>query len=82
MQENWEAVIAVPTFAGGALSELALYPIDLGYGRSRQVRGRPILADEDLGRKIIDDLVRLSEPYGTTIEMRRGVGYVQLGAGN
>ena len=82
LQENWEAVIAIPTFAGGALSELALYPIDLGFGRSRQVRGRPILADEDLGRKIIDDLVRLSEPYGTTIEMRRGVGYVQLGAGN
>lgn len=79
LQENWEAIIAVPTFTGGELSELALHPIDLGYGRPRQVRGRPILADDDLGRKIIGDLQRLSAPYGTDIEIRRGVGYVKLG---
>ena len=68
----------MPTFTGGRLSELALYPLDLGFGRPRQVRGRPILADEELGGKIIGDLVRLSEPYGTEISMRRGVGYVNI----
>ena len=78
LQENWEAVVAAPTFTNGELSELALYPIDLGFGQTRQVRGRPILADDDLGEKIIGDLQRLSEPYGTEIEMRRGVGYVNL----
>lgn len=76
--EIWEAVIAVPTFRNRQLSELALYPIDLGFGLPRQVRGRPLLADAELGEKIIGDLQRLSEPYGTTIEMRRGVGYVQI----
>ena len=79
LQENWEAVIAVPTFEGGGMIELALYPIDLGFGKPRQVRGRPILAGNDMGRKIIDDLVRLSEPFGTEIEYRGGVGYVKLG---
>jgi len=79
LQTNWESVIAVPTFNDGELTALALHPIDLAYGRPAHVRGRPLLAKDDLGRKIIADLVRLSEPYGTTIEMRRGVGYVQLG---
>ena len=76
--EIWEAVIAVPKFRQRKLAELALYPISLGYGMPRQVRGRPVFADAELGRKIIADLVRLSEPFGTEIEMRRGVGYVKL----
>lgn len=80
--ENWQSVIAVPTFRGGNLAELQLYPINLAYGAPRQVRGRPLLADSDLGEKIIGDLQRLSEPYGTTIEMRRGVGYVRIGSDN
>ena len=70
--------MAVPTFRDQRLDELALYPIDLGHGLPRQVRGRPLLANDELGEKIIADLQRLSEPYGTTIEVRRGVGYVQL----
>ena len=78
LAENWESVVAVPAFRGGELSEVALYPITLGGGLPRQVRGRPLLADADLGRKIIGDLQRLSAPYGTEIVMRRGVGYVQL----
>lgn len=80
--EIWEAVIAVPTFRNRELAELALYPIDLGFGKPRQVRGRPVFANSDLGEKIIGDLQRLSEPYGTEIEMRRGVGYVKLGNRN
>ncbi len=76
--ENWESIIAVPTFRGGNLSELKLYPISLGYGAPRQVRGRPLFAEQDLARKIIGDLQRLSEPYGTEIVFRRGIGTVEL----
>ena len=74
----WESVIAVPTFNDRQLTELKLYPISLGFGAPRQVRGRPLFADEDLGAKIISDLKELSAPYGTEIEMRRGIGYVIL----
>jgi poly-gamma-glutamate synthesis protein (capsule biosynthesis protein) len=77
--EIWESVIAAPTFNNGRLTELKLYPISLGYGQPRQVRGRPLFANKELGAKIIDDMKRLSEPYGTTIEMRSGIGYVKLG---
>jgi poly-gamma-glutamate capsule biosynthesis protein CapA/YwtB (metallophosphatase superfamily) len=76
--EIWESVIAVPTFNNRRLTELKLYPISLGFGQPRQVRGRPLFADEELGQKIIDDLRRLSQPYGTEIDMRRGIGYVRL----
>lgn len=76
--EIWEAVVAVPTFRNRELTELALYPISLGYGQPPQVRGRPLMADSELGEKIIGDLQRLSKPFGTDISWRRGVGYVEL----
>ncbi len=80
--EIWESVIAVPTFNDRQLTELKLYPISLGFGAPRQVRGRPVFADQELGEKIINDLQVLSEPYGTEIEMRRGIGYVKLSSDN
>ena len=80
--EIWESVIAVPTFNDRQLTELKLYPISLGFGTPRQVRGRPVFADQELGEKIINDLQVLSEPYGTEIEMRRGIGYVKLSSDN
>ncbi|MDX1405154.1 MAG: CapA family protein [Woeseiaceae bacterium] len=80
LQENWESVIAVPTFSGGKLTQLALYPIDLAYGAPPQVRGRPLLARREIADRIIAYLQHLSNPYGTRIENRRGIGYVDLSA--
>ena len=56
----WEAVVAVPTFRGEQLTELALHPITLGFGKARSVRGRPQFAEGELGQKILGDLVKLS----------------------
>ncbi|MCC7181436.1 MAG: CapA family protein [Acidobacteria bacterium] len=72
----WEAVVAVPRFEGRALGELALHPITLGFGQGRTVRGRPMLAEGELAGKILSDVERLSRPFGTTITVRDGVGYV------
>ena len=76
--EIWESVVATPVFEGDTLVELRLHPISLGFGKARTVRGRPMFADEALGRKIIDDLKRLSEPFGTEIDYVDGVGVVRL----
>jgi hypothetical protein len=35
-------------------------------------------ADAELGKKIIDDLIKLSEPYGTRIQYRNGIGHVEI----
>ncbi|MHB1192206.1 MAG: CapA family protein [Longimicrobiales bacterium] len=79
-REIWESVVAVPTWDGGRLVSLELHPITLGWGKPAAVRGRPMLADRELGRKIIQDLVERSSPYGTAIawDADRGVGVVRV----
>jgi poly-gamma-glutamate synthesis protein (capsule biosynthesis protein) len=74
----FESVVALPTFVGERMTELKLQPISLGYGQARSKRGRPVLADPTLSKKIIEDLQKFSQPYGTTIEFRDGVGMVIL----
>lgn len=76
----WESVVAVPAFRQGKLLELKLYPIGLGFGQPAGRRGRPKLADEALAQKIINDLIRVSQPFGTTIEYRDRVGIVKIPA--
>ncbi len=79
IDEIWEAVIAIPTFNGQDVSEIAFHPITLGYGLPEQVRGRPLLATGDLADKILSDLVERSGAYGTEITVRDGVGFVKIG---
>ena len=77
-REIWESVVAVPTWRGEELLSLELHPITLGFGKAPTVRGRPMLADGELGRKIIDDIIERSRPFGTTVEWRDGTGVVKL----
>jgi poly-gamma-glutamate capsule biosynthesis protein CapA/YwtB (metallophosphatase superfamily) len=74
----YESVVAVPRFRGKQLVELALHPISLGFKKPITERGRPLLADAELGKKIIGDLTKLSEPFGTHVEYKNGVGYVRI----
>jgi poly-gamma-glutamate synthesis protein (capsule biosynthesis protein) len=79
--EIWESVIAVPCWREKKLIEIKLYPVSLGFGKFRTKRGRPMFADRDLSIKIIEDLKRLSKPFGTTIDLREGIGVVRLSTG-
>lgn len=75
----WESVFPYVTWEDGSVTEIRLYPIDLGFGKPRAVRGRPMLAGEALGRKIIKRLERMSTPYGTRISWNpEGYGVVEL----
>jgi len=76
-QEYWESVIAVPVWKGKEIVEIKLYPISLGFGKPRTVRGRPLFAKADLSKKIIEDLTSLSKPFGTTVEYQDGTGIVR-----
>ncbi|MBI1874869.1 MAG: CapA family protein [Acidobacteria bacterium] len=78
-REIWESVVAVPTWRGRQLVDLALHPISLGFSRPVTVRGRPMLADRELGKKILDDVIQRSQRFGTKIAVKEGVGYVELG---
>ena len=68
----------MPTFRGGELVSIKLHPISLQFGSPAWVRGRPLLANEELSQKILDDLIRVSAPFGTTIQNDDGIGVVVL----
>ena len=76
----WGSVIAMPRFSGKKLTELKLYPISLGYKKPRAQRGWPMLASPELAKKIVDDVVKFSTPFGTTIDFKDGVGVVRIDA--
>jgi poly-gamma-glutamate capsule biosynthesis protein CapA/YwtB (metallophosphatase superfamily) len=60
----WESVLAVCRFAGGAVEEIRLYPVTLGHGLPRSLRGAPRQAPEAVGRSIIERVRRLSPDVG------------------
>jgi poly-gamma-glutamate synthesis protein (capsule biosynthesis protein) len=77
-REFWESVVAEIVFKERELVELKLHPIGLGHGRPRSQRGRPVLVvGSELGEKILDDVERLSEPFGTVVEREAGVGVIR-----
>lgn len=76
----FESVVAMPVFTGDRLTALTLHPISLGYGQPRSKRGRPVLADPALAKKIIEDLVKFSAPYQTKIDFKDNVGVVAIPA--
>jgi poly-gamma-glutamate synthesis protein (capsule biosynthesis protein) len=71
-------MIAQCEFSGKKLSRIDLYPLDLGFGKPRWQRGRPVLADEKLGGEIIDKVARLSKRYGTNVTWADGRGIIVL----
>jgi poly-gamma-glutamate synthesis protein (capsule biosynthesis protein) len=74
----WQSVVAVCTFKRRALAEVQLHPVDLGHARPRSQRGRPLLAEPEVGANILSRLQELSRAFGTHIESHHGIGSVVL----
>ncbi len=73
----FQTIVAVSRFAGGRLSEIRLYPVDLGYGLKLTKSGVPRRAAPALARTILERLQRISRPYGTTIGIEDNVGLIR-----
>ena len=76
--EFWQSLVAVCRFEKRRLKEIEVYPVDMGFGRARPQRGRPLLADEKLGKTILDRVALMSEPFGTRMEQRNGRGVIHV----
>ncbi len=74
----WQTVLPWCRFENGQVVEIKLYPITLGFGKRRTVRGRPMLAHDDEGARILKKMVELSEPFGTKIKIVNNIGIVEL----
>ncbi|WP_374525582.1 CapA family protein [Sphingopyxis sp.] len=76
----YESVIATTHFRDGRLTEVRLYPIDLGVTATGAARGVPHMADAATGARILERLQRLSAPFGTRIDIVKGVGVIRIAA--
>jgi poly-gamma-glutamate synthesis protein (capsule biosynthesis protein) len=80
--EHWyQSVVAVSRFDQGRVSEIRLYPVDLNYASRGADRGVPRAASPPVARKILEQLQRLSKPYGTTIAIEQNVGVIRVPRG-
>lgn len=77
--DTWFRSYAVTCrFEQGQLVEIRLYPLDLGYGMRLTKSGIPRLASAAVGRSILEELQRLSKPYGTTMAIEDNIGVIRL----
>lgn len=77
-EKYWISVVPRMEFKGDKLDELLLYPIVLGMDEPRSQRGRPMMASGERAEKILGIIEKLSEPYGTQMEIVDDVGVVWL----
>jgi poly-gamma-glutamate synthesis protein (capsule biosynthesis protein) len=77
--DYWKQIAAKCEFKGKKLERVDLYPLDLGFGKPRWQRGRPLLADEKLGREIIDKVAGLSRRRGVEVKWVDGRGVITVG---
>jgi len=73
----FQTIVAVSRYDGGRVSEILLYPVDLGYGMRLTRSGVPRLASPAAARAILERLQRLSRPYGTSIAIEKNVGVIR-----
>jgi hypothetical protein len=74
--KTYESVIASFDLVDGKAQNINLYPITLGFELQRARKGTPEFASVEDGERILKELQKLSCPFGTTIEIKNGVGIV------
>ena len=78
---NAEGVVAASHYEGGQLTEVRLYPVDLGgYPRPGSSTGIPTAPTPERARQILEELQALSKPFGTTINIENNVGVIHVAA--
>ncbi len=72
----WEGLLAVATVEDGTLTDIELYPADLGVDLPLASRGAPRQAHGERAAAILAEIARLSAPYGTRIAVEGGAGTI------
>jgi len=72
------SVVAVSKYEGGQVSEIRLYPVDLGYGLRLTESGIPRVPVPEVAQRILKRLQKISEPYGTKIAIEDNIGLIRV----
>jgi poly-gamma-glutamate synthesis protein (capsule biosynthesis protein) len=76
--EFWQGLAATCEFRDRALAAVRLYPLDLGHGRPRAQRGRPLLARGAVAQRILERTDRLSQRFGSRIAIDGETATIRL----
>lgn len=74
----FESVITRFVVEDGAIKQVELLPITLGFEKTRSRKGRPELASISDGERILQDLQKLSDEFNTQITIKDGNGYIDI----
>jgi hypothetical protein len=78
---NLVAMLAETIYQDGVLREIRIYPADLGVDRSQRPWSKmsiPMTPSPELANRILGDIQRFSEPFGTRISIENGVGVIRI----
>ena len=75
----WQSAVAHVRFVDGHPAEVTLTPYTLGFGKRAPDRGVPEIADTAAANEILGRLQKLSQPFGTSITIKDGVGSITVG---
>jgi poly-gamma-glutamate capsule biosynthesis protein CapA/YwtB (metallophosphatase superfamily) len=78
--ERMEALLTESHFENGQLTEVRLYPVDLGQDLSRPFSrtGIPMTPSPVMAERVLEKIQRLSRPFGTKIVIENGVGVIRV----
>ena len=71
----WNSILFGWTMEEGKITQIQLYPIELGMEKPRWQKGLPALSGSE---KTLQYLEEISAKYGTKIRIENGVGYIDL----
>ena len=72
----WESIFATTTWKDGKLAEIRIYPIDLNAAGNKP-KGVPAVASPELAKKILEEVRRVSAPFGTRVQIEGEVGIIR-----
>jgi hypothetical protein len=78
---NLVALVAQTTYQDGILREVRLFPVDLGVDRAKRTWSKMSVAQTpspELATRILQEVQKYSEPFGTKISIENGVGVIRV----
>jgi poly-gamma-glutamate synthesis protein (capsule biosynthesis protein) len=78
---NLVAYVATSKYQDGVLQEVRIYPVDLGVDRANRPWSKmsiPMTPSPQLANRILGDIQKFSEPFGTKISIENGVGVIRV----
>ena len=76
--QSLESLVAISHYDEGELTEVRLYPTELGSDGPDSRLGIPRLAKYDKAREILERVQRLSQEFGTNIDIDGSVGIIRV----